>query len=103
MAMARNINELQAVMRPEGQARIDETVHNMALVELREEQQLTQAELARRMGKNQGTISKLERRTGMHLSTLRSYIEGMGGRLDLVAAFPDGKIHIIEFKREGRS
>ncbi len=40
----------------------------------------------------------MERRTDMYISTLRSYIEAMGGKLDIVARFPEGEIKIIQFK-----
>jgi len=33
----------------------------------------------------------------MYVSTLRSYIEAMGGTLDIVAHFPDGKVRITQF------
>jgi hypothetical protein len=40
----------------------------------------------------------MERRTDMYISTLRSYIEAMGGKLDIIARFPDGKVHINQFE-----
>ena len=43
---------------------------------------------------DQGSISKLEKRTDMYLSTLRSYVEAMGGTLDIRAVFPDGEVKI---------
>ena len=48
----------------------------------------TQTELAKRMKKSQASVAKLEQRTDMLLSTLRGHIEGMGGKLALVASFP---------------
>jgi transcriptional regulator with XRE-family HTH domain len=50
---------------------------------------LTQAELARRLGVRQDTISRAEQRADMLLSTLQSYVEAMGGPLALVAEFPN--------------
>jgi hypothetical protein len=43
---------------------------------------------------DQGNISKLEQRTDTYLSTLRSYIEAMGGSLEMRAFFPDGDVKI---------
>jgi Fe-S cluster biogenesis protein NfuA len=43
---------------------------------------------------DQGNISKLEQRTDMYLSTLRSYVEAMGGALEIRAVFPDGDVKI---------
>ena len=37
----------------------------------------------------QDSISRLEKRSDMMLSTMRSYIEAMGGSLELVARFPE--------------
>jgi hypothetical protein len=45
----------------------------------------------------QPSIAKLEHRTDMYLSTLRSHIEAMGGVLDIVARFPDGDVRIANF------
>lgn len=45
----------------------------------------------------QPSIAKIEKRTDMYLSTLRSHIEAMGGELDLIARFPDGSVKINNF------
>lgn len=45
----------------------------------------------------QPSIAKIEKRTDMYLSTLRSHIEAMGGELDVVARFPDGSVKIKNF------
>jgi transcriptional regulator with XRE-family HTH domain len=69
---------------------------------LKELRQMTQVRLAEVLGVNQGAISKLERRSDMYLSTLRSYIEAMGGQLEIRAVFPDGEIMIEQFGEIGR-
>lgn len=70
--------------------RADElTAQYLTLQELRKARELTQTQLARVMGKNQVNIAQLEKRSDMLLSTLRSYIEAMGGQLNLVVEFPD--------------
>jgi transcriptional regulator with XRE-family HTH domain len=59
----------------------------------------SQEEIARRLGINQASVSKLERRTDMYVSTLRSLIRAMGGELDIVARFPDHPpIRIAQFE-----
>ena len=58
------------------------------LKELRKIARRTQEELAAALGVGQDTISRLEHRSDMLLSTLRHYIESVGGRLELVATFP---------------
>lgn len=59
------------------------------LQQLRKARDLTQAQLAEIWGKDQVSISQLEKRADMLLSTLRSYVEAMGGELNLVVQFKD--------------
>lgn len=96
--MARNYEELRAKMRPEARARVEarvkETLKNMPLEELRTAREMTQVNLAKVLGVQQASISKMEKRTDMYLSTLRSYVEAMGGRLELRAVFQDGAVNL---------
>ena len=97
--MARNFKELQAKISPERRARVERAaLREMALDELRSARQLTQTGLANILGVDQGSISKLERRTDMYISTLRSYVEAMGGDLQIRAVFPDGEVQIKQFQ-----
>lgn len=59
------------------------------LQELRKAREMTQVRLAEVLGVTQDNVSRLEKRSDVLLSTLRSYIEAMGGELDLVVTFPD--------------
>jgi hypothetical protein len=61
----------------------------MSLRDLRQALLLTQQRLAECPGIGQEGVSRLEKRTDLLISTLRSYVEAMGGRLQLVAEFPD--------------
>jgi DNA-binding XRE family transcriptional regulator len=94
----RNFNELRATMSPERRIRnaaaTKVMLAELPLQELRHARELTQATLAETMGCGQDEISKLERRTDVLVSTLRRYVEAMGGRLDIVATFPDGEVRI---------
>jgi DNA-binding Xre family transcriptional regulator len=87
---------------PDRRARIDARVaaalKEMPLHELRRARDLTQQQLAEAMGMNQGNISKLERRTDMYVSTLRTVVEAMGGTLEIIASFPDGDVRIQQFR-----
>jgi transcriptional regulator with XRE-family HTH domain len=69
----------------------------LPLQELRQARQFSQEQLADALRVRQASISKMERRTDMYISTLRSYIEAMGGELDIVARFPDGTVRIKQF------
>jgi len=66
----------------------------MPLHHLRNARQMTQTRVAELLEMDQGNISKLEQRTDMYLSTLRSYVEAMGGALEIRAVFPDGVVKI---------
>ncbi len=58
---------------------------------LRQAREQTQVALAERLDIPQNAVSRMERRTDLLLSTLRSYVEGLGGKLELRAIFPDAE------------
>ena len=68
------------------------------MLELRKARNLSQQKLAEALDTTQGEVSKIEHRTDLYLSTLRSYIEAMGGELDIVARFKDGAVRISTFQ-----
>lgn len=88
-------------MSPESQARAEAKAKlmlaEMPLNELRQARGLSQKMLADLLQVQQPSIAKLEKRTDMYLSTLRSHIEAMGGQLEVVARFPDGAVKIRNF------
>jgi transcriptional regulator with XRE-family HTH domain len=61
----------------------------MSLQELRRARKLTQVKLAKNLGVAQKQISEIEKRTDMHISTLRRTVEAMGGSLEIIAQFPN--------------
>jgi len=61
----------------------------MTLRDLRKARNQTQARVAERLGINQENVSRLEQRSDLLISTLSGYVEAMGGKLNLVAEFPD--------------
>ena len=69
----------------------------MPLHELRQARGLSQKMLGEVLHVQQPSIAKIEKRTDMYISTLRSHIEAMGGELEVVARFPDGNIKISNF------
>lgn len=73
----------------------------MPLNELRQARGLSQKMLAEILHVQQPSIAKMEKRTDMYLSTLRSHIEAMGGQLDIIARFPDGAVKIGNFTELG--
>jgi hypothetical protein len=63
-------------------------LHAFNLAELRRIAEFTQQELALRMGSDQSRVSRVEREADMHVSTLRAYVEALGGELHLIAEIP---------------
>ena len=66
-----------------------------ALNELRKELELTQSEIAKLLDMEQGAISRLERQEDMYVSTLQRFIEALGGKLRLVASFPEREKELL--------
>ena len=96
--MARTLDQILAGLPAKRRAKIGRRAVEVAatLKDLREAFAHTQVELADSLGIGQDMVSRIERRSDMLLSTLRRYIEAMGGRLELVARFPDRSPLVIE-------
>ena len=99
--MSKKFSELSAQMPPQAleraQAQAQGMLKEMALQELRQARGLSQQMLADVLKVQQPSIAKIEKRTDMYLSTLRSHIEAMGGELELIARFPEGQVKIRHF------
>ena len=93
-----DFNELIKHFTPERRARVNkkkaELLTAVPLYELRKALSLTQEELAKVLKVNQPAVSKLESRQDVHISMLRNYVEALGGRLAIIAKFPQGDIPI---------
>jgi len=95
--MARKLDDVMAALPKERQQRVHARAMELAtLKDLRLAAQQTQEQLAAMLGVGQDTISRLEKRSDMLLSTLRHYVESMGGKLELVAQFPNRPPVVIE-------
>jgi DNA-binding transcriptional regulator YiaG len=103
--MPKKFSDLRARMTPERQRRVRERsqalLAELPLQELRQARQLTQEALAQRLGSQQALVSKLERRADMYVSSLRSYIQALGGDLEIIARFPEGAVRITQFAEIG--
>lgn len=66
------------------------------LKDLRKATHHTQEDLAVAMGVGQGTISRIEKRHDMLVSTLQHYVEGVGGTLQIMATFPNRPPLVVE-------
>ena len=64
------------------------------LKNFRTRRHLTQQQLAQSLDMTQAAVSQLEKRTDIYLSTLENFVEAMGGRLEMYAVFPDGRVKL---------
>jgi transcriptional regulator with XRE-family HTH domain len=100
--MARSFKKLVDTMSPESRKRVAERkqqlLKELALQELRQARRLTQQQLADSLQVSQASVSKMESQSDMYVSTLRRFLEAMGGELRIVAAFPDGEVLINLFE-----
>ena len=87
-------NEMSRERREKVEKMTKDMLAEMPMHELRRARQLSQEQLADVLDIKQGSVSKLERRTDLYISTLRRYIEAMGGELTLQARFPEGSVTI---------
>lgn len=99
--MATKFSELTKDFTPERRERIEAAKallrEEMELAELRQALALTQSTLADALRVKQGEISKIENRTDVFVSTLRRFIQAMGGNLEIRAVFPDHAVTITNF------
>lgn len=95
--MAKNLEQMMGKLPAKRRAKIEKRAADIAtLKDLRLAVELTQDELAQNLGVGQDTISRLERKSDMLLSTLRRHVEAMGGKLELVARFPNRPPMVID-------
>jgi predicted transcriptional regulator len=100
MTGQRPFSELTRNLTPERRARVAAQAaalrEAMTLEELREARSLSQEEVAANLAVNQPAVAKLEKRTDMHVSNLRRYIEALGGRLEITAHFAEASVVISD-------
>lgn len=92
--MTVSLEEILQVMPEERRRRIEQRAAELIaeeyrLRDLRRLRRLTQARLSKKLKIGQEGVSRIEKRTDLYLSTLRSYVEGVGGELTLMVKFPD--------------
>jgi transcriptional regulator with XRE-family HTH domain len=84
------LNEMPEERRRRIEQRAAELIAaELNLREVRRLRKLTQARLSKKLKIGQEGVSRIEKRSDLYLSTLRSYIEGLGGKLSLIVEFPD--------------
>jgi DNA-binding XRE family transcriptional regulator len=107
MSGHRPFRELTAKFSPETRARIAAKAaalrEEMTLEELRKAREMSQEEVAASLDVQQPAVAKLEKRTDMHVSNLRRYVEALGGKLEINACFPDATVAIANLGDSGQS
>jgi DNA-binding XRE family transcriptional regulator len=102
--MATKWSEIKGKMDPDRRARMElrsrEIIAQLPLHELRRAKEMTQATMAEFLETSQSEVSKIEHRTDLYLSTLRKYVEAMGGELEIRAVFADGAVRINQFEEK---
>lgn len=95
--MTRRLDQILCDLPDQRRANVEERAAELAtLKDLRQAMQKTQVDLAETLNIGQHSVSRLEKRSDMLLSTLRNYVEAMGGKLELVAHFPGRPPVVIE-------
>lgn len=87
-------SEIRAKASPETLEASEDLLMSLRLRELREARGLTQTAVADRLEIRQVSVSRLEGRSDVRLSTLRAVVEAMGGELDVRARFPDAEYRL---------
>lgn len=92
--MTVRLDEMLAELPADERASIEERAkqliaEEMTLQDLRKARTLTQERMAELLGIGQDSVSRLEKRSDLLLSTLRGYVAAMGGDLRLIVRFPD--------------
>jgi DNA-binding XRE family transcriptional regulator len=99
--MVKPFNAIKRKLSAEERAVVDakkvELREEMALYDLRRARELSQERMAELMKITQPSVSKIEKQADMYVSTLRSYVEALGGHLVILAEMPDGTVPIQGF------
>lgn len=101
--MAKSFQNLKKKMSPERRRRVKKDAERRlkqayALQELRKALDLTQEQVGLLLEMNQSAVSRLESQDDMYVSTLYRFVHALGGKLKIVASFPDkGEVRIDHF------
>ncbi|WP_019672466.1 helix-turn-helix domain-containing protein [Psychrobacter lutiphocae] len=94
-----SLDDFMADLPAERQERINAKAkiisQSIELAKLRQSYHLKQAELAKKMGVSQASISKVESGKDIQLSTLQKYVQSLGGEVSITAKMPDGEITLM--------
>jgi transcriptional regulator with XRE-family HTH domain len=102
-----NVNEIIRKLSPAERKKVEDRAaeliaEEMSLRDLRKARKLTQARVAKTLGITQDSVSRLEKRSDLLLSTLRKTVKAMGGDVRIVAQFPDRSPVVVTHLAEER-
>ena len=86
--LARQMSRLSAARQAEVEEIAQQIIDTNRLARLREDMGLTQTQMAGRLSINQSSISQIEKRGDLRLSTLRRYVRALGGQLEVRVKVP---------------
>jgi hypothetical protein len=107
--MSKNVNDIINKLSPTQRKRVETRAaqliaEEMTLQQLRQACKLTQQKVAKSLRIGQEGVSRLEKRSDLLISTLRDYVQAMGGQLSLIVEFPDREpvilLGVAEFAQE---
>ena len=102
-----NVNEIIQKLSPAKRKKVEDRAaeviaEEMSLRDLRKARKLTQARVAKNLGITQDSVSRLEKRSDLLISTLRKSVKAMGGDVRIVAEFPDrAPVVLSDLSKEG--
>jgi hypothetical protein len=94
----RKWSKIRGPVTPERAAALAEERRLSSVLEglhrLREARDVSQKELARAWDTSQPNVSKIEGQQDLHFSTIKRYVESLGGEVRLLAVFPDEEVEV---------
>jgi transcriptional regulator with XRE-family HTH domain len=105
--MKKTLNDYLEALPSDRRKKVDKRTaeliaEEMTLQQLRKARQQSQKFLAEKLHVKQAEVSKIEHRADMYVSTLRDYVEALGGSLDIIASFPNrSPVRISHFEALG--
>jgi DNA-binding XRE family transcriptional regulator len=100
--MAKKFNDLFNSMTEESkkrvQDRVNHTIEDILLSEMRKISGMTQSEVAGKMGVTQSALSQLEKQEDMQISTLGKLVKALGGHIEIIAHLPSKDLRIAQFQ-----